>query len=123
MDAVLDVYRVWNRRIPTSPLNRWLAGVLEVHPPPIVQGRRLKLRYMTQVKSRPPTFALWTSQPEEMPEAYTRYLVNGLREAFDLPGVPIRILLRQGRTPYPRPGCAPAVPSPHGRVPGWERGG
>jgi len=100
MDTVLDIYRVWNRRVPTSRLNRWLAAVLEAHPPPVVQGRRIKLRYMTQVKSRPPTFALWTSLPEDLPEAYTRYLINGLRETFDLAGVPIRILLRKGRNPY-----------------------
>lgn len=100
MDTVLDIYRVWNRRVPTSRLNRWLAAVLEAHPPPLVQGRRIKLRYMTQVKSRPPTFALWTSLPEDLPEAYTRYLINGLRETFDLAGVPIRILLRKGRNPY-----------------------
>jgi GTP-binding protein len=100
MDAVLRAYDVWNTRIGTGPLNRWLAGMVEAHPPPVVQGRRLKLRYATQVKARPPTFALWTSRPGELPESYLRYLVNGLREAFDLPGVPIRMHLRKGRNPY-----------------------
>jgi len=96
LDAVLEVYRLWNRRIPTAQLNRWLNGMLEAHPPPLVDGRRLKIRYMTQVKSRPPTFALFTSRPVEVPEHYTRYLVNGLRESFELPAVPVRILLRKG---------------------------
>lgn len=100
MDAVLENHRLWNRRISTSKLNRWLAEVLDLHPPPMVQGRRIRIRYMTQVKSRPPTFVLWASQPEELPEAYVRYLVNGIREAFDLPGVPIRVLLRKGKNPY-----------------------
>lgn len=100
MDAVLENHRLWNRRISTSKLNRWLAQVLDLHPPPMVQGRRIRIRYMTQVKSRPPTFVLWASQPEELPEAYVRYLVNGIREAFDLPGVPIRVLLRKGKNPY-----------------------
>ncbi|MEO3433652.1 ribosome biogenesis GTPase Der [Inquilinus sp. CAU 1745] len=100
MDAVLENHRLWNRRISTSRLNRWLAQVLDLHPPPMVQGRRIRIRYMTQVKSRPPTFVLWASQPEELPEAYVRYLVNGIREAFELPGVPIRVLLRKGKNPY-----------------------
>ena len=96
LDSVLEVYRLWNRRIPTAQLNRWLGGMLETHPPPLVDGRRLKIRYMTQVKSRPPTFALFTSRPVEVPEHYTRYLINGMRESFDLPAVPLRMLLRKG---------------------------
>ncbi|MEM8589557.1 MAG: ribosome biogenesis GTPase Der [Pseudomonadota bacterium] len=100
MDAVLGLYQVWNRRVPTGPLNRWLEGMIESHPPPAVAGRRLKLRYITQVKARPPTFALWTTRASEVPEAYLRYLINGLRETFDLDGVPIRLQLRQGRNPY-----------------------
>ncbi|MDG5493479.1 ribosome biogenesis GTPase Der [Niveispirillum sp. BGYR6] len=96
LDCVVTTYGVWNRRIPTSQLNRWLAGMTESHPPPLVDGRRLKIRYMTQVKSRPPTFALFVSKPVDLPENYSRYLVNGLRESFDLPGIPIRMLLRKG---------------------------
>jgi len=100
MDAVLRAYDMWNTRVGTGPLNRWLAEMVAAHPPPVVQGRRLKLRYATQVKARPPTFALWTSRPGELPESYLRYLVNGLREAFDLPGVPVRVHLRKGKNPY-----------------------
>ncbi len=100
MDAVLRVHEIWNRRIPTAALNRWLATALDSHPPPAPQGRRLKLRYMTQVKARPPTFALWGSRVEDLPDSYLRFLVNGLREAFDLPGVPVRLLLRRGKNPY-----------------------
>lgn len=101
LDTVLEAYRLWNRRIPTSQLNRWLRDMLETHPPPLVEGRRLKIRYMTQVKGRPPTFAIFSNNPGELPDQYTRYLVNGLREAFDMPGVPIRFLLRKGSSnPY-----------------------
>lgn len=100
MDAVLDLYGIWNRRIGTGPLNRWLGTMLQSHPPPMVAGRRLKLRYITQIKSRPPTFALWTSRPDEVPESYLRYLVNGLRERFGLAGVPVRLWLRKGENPY-----------------------
>ncbi|OYQ31374.1 ribosome biogenesis GTPase Der [Niveispirillum lacus] len=98
LDAVVTTYGVWNRRIPTAALNRWLSAMTESHPPPLVDGRRLKIRYMTQVKSRPPTFALFVSKPVDLPEHYSRYLVNGMREHLDLPGVPIRLLLRKGST-------------------------
>jgi GTP-binding protein len=101
MDAVVDSWAVWNRRIPTAQLNRWLAEVIERHPPPALPGgRRYKIRYITQVKARPPTFALFATKPDELPESYVRYLVNGLREAFDLKGVPIRLFVRGGRNPY-----------------------
>lgn len=100
MDAVLDIHKVWNRRVRTGPLNRWLPAMLEAHPPQLVRGRRLKIRYITQVKARPPTFALFVSQAEEFPDSYLRYLVNGLRESFDLAGVPIRVVLRQPKNPY-----------------------
>jgi GTP-binding protein len=100
LDAVLETERVWNRRVSTGRLNRWLAAMTAQHTPPLVAGRRLKLRYMTQVKARPPTFALWVSRPDALPDAYRRYLVNGLRDAFDMPGVPIRLMLRRGRNPY-----------------------
>lgn len=100
LDAVFEVYALWNRRVPTSQLNRWLEGVVEKHPPPLVSGRRIKIRYMTQVKSRPPTFALWVSKPIDLPEGYKRYLIQGLRDTFKLPGVPLRLMLRKGKNPY-----------------------
>ncbi len=100
MDRVVEVYDLWNRRVSTGQLNRWLEEAVGRHPPPAVQGRRVKLRYITQPKSRPPTFVIFTSRPEGLPDSYTRYLVNGLRDAFDLPGVPVRLLLRKGRNPY-----------------------
>jgi len=90
----------WNRRIETGPLNRWLEEVVAAHPPPVVAGRRLKLRYMTQIKARPPTFALFASRPAELPVSYQRYLANRLREAFDLGGVPLRLYPRAGKNPY-----------------------
>ena len=99
-DAVFAVYDVWNTRISTARLNRWLSHKTEAHPPPLARGRRIRLRYMTQIKARPPTFAAFVSLPEELPEAYTRYLVNGLREDFDLPGTPIRFITRKGKNPY-----------------------
>jgi GTPase len=100
MAAVLDADAVWNRRVPTAALNRWLAAIQERHPPPLAGGRRLRLRYMTQVNTRPPSFALFASQPGELPESYRRYLVNALREDFALPGTPIRLMLRKGANPY-----------------------
>ncbi len=100
MPAVANVYELWNRRLPTGPLNRWLEDMVSRHPPPVVKGRRLRLRYITQVKARPPTFALFGSRPKSLPESYLRYLVNALREEFDLEAVPIRLLPRGGRNPY-----------------------
>jgi GTP-binding protein len=101
MAAVFRIHALWNKRLPTPRLNEWLAAVQERHPPPLVAGRRLKLRYMTQANIRPPTFALFASKPSELPESYRRYLVNLLRQDFDLPGVPIRMMLRKsGKNPY-----------------------
>ena len=100
LPTVFDIYEVWNRRVDTGPLNRWFAEAIDRHPPPIVDGRRLRLRYITQVKARPPTFALFTTRPSAVPESYLRYLTNGLRDDFGLLGVPIRIVLRKGRNPY-----------------------
>jgi GTPase len=100
MQAVVEAHAVWNKRVPTNALNRWLAEATAAHPPPAVAGRRLRLGYLTQPKSRPPTFALFASRTDAVPDAYRRYLVNGLREAFDLPGTPIRLLLREKRNPY-----------------------
>jgi GTP-binding protein len=101
MEAVFAIHALWNKRLATPVLNEWLAAVQERHPPPLVSGRRLKLRYMTQANIRPPTFALFTSKPAELPESYRRYLVNLLRRDFELPGVPIRLMLRRtGKNPY-----------------------
>jgi GTPase len=100
MQAVFAADAVWNRRVPTPALNRWLAAIQERHPPPLVGARRLRLRYMTQVNTRPPSFALFASRPGELPESYRRYLVNALRQDFDLPGTPIRMMLRKGDNPY-----------------------
>jgi GTPase len=100
MRAVCAAGEVWNRRVSTAHLNRWLAAVQERHPPPLIAGRRLRLRYMTQVNTRPPTFALFASKPGELPASYRRYLVNALRQKFSLPGTPIRMMLRKGKNPY-----------------------
>ncbi len=100
MPAVFAAYEAWNRRIPTPLLNRWLAEAQERNPPRLISGRPLRLRYMTQANIRPPTFALFASKPGELPDSYRRYLVNLLRVSFDLPGVPIRVMLRKGKNPY-----------------------
>ena len=100
MKAILGVYETWNRRISTAKLNQWLGEATGANPPPAVSGRRIKIRYMTQVKSRPPHFAVFGNQLDALPKSYTRYLVNGLREAFELPGTPIRMSLRTGQNPY-----------------------
>lgn len=100
--AILKAHDVWNRRVPTARLNTWLGAMTEAHPPPAPGGRRIKLRYMTQVKTRPPGFVVMCSHPDLMPESYKRYLVNGLRDHFDMPGTPIRVTFRgQGdKNPY-----------------------
>ena len=100
LPEVLTVYEIWNRRVATGPLNRWLGIAVERHPPPIFHGRRIRIRYITQSKSRPPTFIVFASQAKGMPESYARYLTNGIRENFDFPGVPIRINLRSQKNPY-----------------------
>ncbi len=100
MTAVFKAYELWNRRVPTGALNRWLEELVAHHPPPAVSGRRLRLRYITQAKARPPTFILFASRPGLIPASYLRYMENGLREAFGLPGVPLRLLPRGGRNPY-----------------------
>lgn len=104
MDACLQIYEVWNRRISTSALNKWLDETLQHHTPPLMGGRRLKIKYMTQAKTRPPTFALFVNHKGGIPTSYERYLVNGLRYMFDIPGVPIRILIRHGKNPYDKDG-------------------
>ena len=100
--AVEKAHEVWNRRITTAHLNRWLVGMLEQHPPPAPGGRRIKLRYMTQAKTRPPGFVVMCSHPDKLPESYTRYLINGLRDDFDMPGTPIRLYMRSqsDKNPY-----------------------
>ena len=98
--AIVKAYSVWNTRISTARLNRWLSVQTADHPPPAPGGRRIRLRYMTQVKTRPPTFVLFASHPEAVPEDYKRFLVNGLRRDFDMPGTPIRLYLRAGENPY-----------------------
>ncbi|HUZ34401.1 MAG TPA: ribosome biogenesis GTPase Der [Xanthobacteraceae bacterium] len=100
MAAVIEAYAVWNRRAPTAALNRFLSKAVSEHPPPAIAGRRLRLNYMTQPKARPPTFVLFSSRASSLPETYRRYLVNGLRDAFDLPGTPIRLTLRAKANPY-----------------------
>lgn len=100
MKAIFDIERVWNVKIRTAKLNRWLADLVERHPPPALSGRRLKLRYMTQAKTRPPSFIVFASRPDALPKAYQRYLVNGLRTDFGLFGTPIRLWVRGGKNPY-----------------------
>ncbi len=100
MTAVFDVYETWNRRLPTSALNRWLGEAQERHPPPAVGGKRIRLRFMTQPNARPPTFVVFASRAEKLPESYRRYLIQGLRAKFDLPAVPIRLAFKKGKNPY-----------------------
>lgn len=100
LPAVRAAHAVWNTRIPTGELNRWFERALARHPPPMVSGRRLKLRYVTQAKARPPTFITFGTRAEKIPEDYQRYLVNSLRESFDLPGTPIRLELRGTKNPF-----------------------
>jgi GTPase len=100
LPAVRRAHAVWNTRVPTAGLNRWFEQALARHPPPLVSGRRLKLRYVTQAKARPPTFVVFGTRAERLPEDYRRYLVNGLREVFELPGTPIRLQVRGTRNPY-----------------------
>lgn len=100
MEAVIKTHRVWNSRVSTGKLNRWLESILAHHPPPAVAGRRLKIKYLTQAKTRPPGFVVSCSRPDAMPQSYVRYLTNNLREAFDMPGVPIRMALRTSDNPF-----------------------
>ncbi len=102
--AIEEVYETWNARIQTAKLNRWLEGEVAHHPPPAPGGRRIKIRYMTQIKSRPPTFAIKCSRADDLPDSYRRYLVNGLRNSFDLWGVPLRLNFRSDDNPYHKKG-------------------
>ena len=100
MQAVFDVYAVWNSRISTGRLNRWLMNMTEQTPPPLSATKRpIPLKYITQAKTRPPTFALFSSNPEKLPESYLRYLIKGLAQDIKIEGVPIRILMRKAKNP------------------------
>lgn len=100
LDVVLETYEIWNKRVKTAVMNRWLASMESKNPPPLVGGRTNRLRYITQVKGRPPTFALWVSYPNDLSDSYKRYLMNGLRRDFGMPGVPIRLMMRTTKNPY-----------------------
>ena len=100
MSAIEQAYAVWNKRVPTAALNRWFEQAVDNNPPPAVSGRRLKLNYITQAKARPPSFILFCSRADAVPESYLRYLVNSLREFFELPGTPVRITLREKANPF-----------------------
>ena len=100
MRAIEDAYAVWNRRVPTAALNRWFEQAVDANPPPAVSGRRLKLNYITQAKARPPSFVLFCSRADAVPQSYLRYLVNSMREYFELPGTPVRIALREKANPF-----------------------
>ncbi|WCL52821.1 ribosome biogenesis GTPase Der [Gimibacter soli] len=100
MPAVEEVYEIWNARVPTAAFNRWLHEKLEKHPAPSVNGRRIKMRYGAQIKTRPPTFAIFCNLPDDVPDSYVRYLENELRRDFDLPGVPLRFIMKGSANPY-----------------------
>ncbi len=100
MQAIVDAYAVWNKRVATAGLNRWFEQAVAANPPPAVSGRRLKLNYITQTKARPPSFVLFCSRADAVPQSYLRYLTNSLREAFELPGTPVRITLREKANPF-----------------------
>ena len=100
MESVFAAQEAWNKRVSTADLNRWLEVMVTAHPPPISQGYPIRIRYMTQIKTRPPTFLMFVTKPADLPRTYLRYMVNGLRQAFDLPGVPIRIETRKPANPY-----------------------
>lgn len=96
----LQIYEVWNKRVATGNLNRWRAMMESRNPAPLVSGKQNRLKYIAQIKTRPPTFALWVSRPDKLPAAYKRYIINGLRKDYDIPGVPVRLLVRRSKNPY-----------------------
>ena len=109
--AIMKAHEVWNRRVTTAQLNRWLAAMTEAHPPPAPSGRRIRLRYMTQAKTRPPGFVVMCSHPDKLPDSYSRYLVNGLRDDFDMPGTPIRLWMRSQADQNPYKDRKKSIPS------------
>ncbi len=100
MPTAFEIFDIWNQRISTGKLNHWLMMMIEQHPPPLKNGRRIRIRYITQAKTRPPTFVVFSSRGNDLPESYRRFLINGIRTDFNLPGIPIRILVRKGDNPY-----------------------
>src|SRR5215217_133757 len=116
MPAILKTYTDWSTKVKTRDLNDWLGMAIQRHPPPSVGGKRIKPKYMAQIKARPPTFVLFSSRAEQMPEQYRRYLVNSLRESFDLPGVPIRVTMKSNKNPY-------AEGEAKGGAPSFQQGG
>ncbi|HOO82040.1 MAG TPA: ribosome biogenesis GTPase Der [Alphaproteobacteria bacterium] len=100
LDRCLDTYTIWNKRISTAGLNRWLAKMESQNPAPLISGRSNRLKYITQIKTRPPTFALWVARPDKLPESHKRFIINGLRRDYKIPGVPIRLLVRKSKNPY-----------------------
>lgn len=100
LKSIMDTYTLWNKRISTAGLNRWLAKMESQNPAPLISGRRNRLKYITQIKTRPPTFALWVSRPEKIPDSYKRFITNGLRRDYDIPGVPVRLLVRKSKNPF-----------------------
>lgn len=100
LETVLKTYEIWNKRISTAGLNRWLRARESQNPAPLANGRANRLKYITQVKTRPPTFAIWVSKPDALPQTHKRYIINGLREDYDIPGVPVRLLIRASKNPY-----------------------
>lgn len=100
LDGITHIHKVWNTRIGTGQMNRWLRAMESRNPAPLVSGRQNRLKYIAQIKTRPPTFALWVSRPKKLPPAYRRYIINGLRRDYDIPGVPIRLLIRTSKNPY-----------------------
>jgi len=100
LPTILDVYEIWNSRVPTNALNRWLENVIERHPPPMVNGRPIKIRFAAQIKTRPPTFMLFVNRPDDMPNSYIRYLENDLRKTYKIPGIPLRVVMKKGKNPY-----------------------
>ncbi|WP_374471452.1 ribosome biogenesis GTPase Der [Phenylobacterium sp.] len=120
MPAVFKTYGDWSTKVKTRDLNDWLQMAIQRHPPPSVNGRRIKPKYMAQTKARPPTFVLFSSRADQLPETYRRYLINSLRESFDLPGVPLRVSIRSNKNPYAegeeKSGPAPSRPEPGART-------
>src|ERR1700754_1845915 len=100
MPAVFKTHADWSTKVKTRDLNGWLRMAIERHPPPAVNGRRIKPKYMSQMKARPPTFVLFSTRADQLPESYRRYLINSLRQSFDMPGTPIRITIKSGANPY-----------------------